>query len=135
MIRALDELAEALHLTNGAPRPRRVAASVTLWDQFGQPITPKRWAALEGKLACPLPALESRGDGLWSFPSGWRTVWDLAAHLLEQRPSWHLPSQLTLADWQNAQVFAGVRSTLVEALNVDAEDIHRPSRLQADLGA
>jgi hypothetical protein len=139
MRRALDELAEALSAAQGGDcwtsGPRRIAASVELRQQFGLPITPSRWSALQRALACPLPPLERRRDGLWSFPRGWRTVWDLAAFLAGQCPDWQAPHGRALADWQEAQVFVAVRVCLIEALNVSADEVVRTARLMADLGA
>jgi hypothetical protein len=130
----LDELAEALHATNGSPCPRRVTASVELRQQFGLPITPTRWQALEQQLSIPLPPLERQPGRLWAFPNGWTTILDLAGYLAEQRPAGRVPAGCTPADWQEAQVFAGVRACLVESGNLDAEEVVRSARLMADLG-
>jgi hypothetical protein len=134
MRRVLDELAEALSAIQGGPS-RRIAASVELRQQFGLPITPSCWRALEQQLNCPLPPLQRRTDGLWSYPRGWRTVWDLADYLAERRQGWQPPRGRTESDWREAQVFVGVRACLVEALNVDREEVVRTARLMADLGA
>jgi hypothetical protein len=108
---------------------------VALPDQFHRPITPRLWAVLEKALACPLPPLECSSGGL-SFPHGWTTVWDVAAYLAEQRPGWEAPSSGEGVDnWREAQVFAGVRGCLIEALNVPVEAVVRSARLTADLGA
>ena len=88
MSRALDELAAAIVAAQGGRPPRRVVTSVALRRQFGLPITPSRWAALERELGCPLPALEPRHAGLWSFPRGWMTVCDMADYLAGCRPGW-----------------------------------------------
>jgi hypothetical protein len=135
MKRVLDELADALSAAHGHPCPRRIAGTVGLPGQFGLPITPSRWAALEQRLACSLPPLQRRGDGLWSFPRGWTTVWDLADYLAERRPGWGFPSGRELADWREAQIFVCVRDLLVEALNVSPEQVVRSARLMEDLGA
>jgi hypothetical protein len=133
--RVLDELASALSTSQGSPLPRRIAESVELWHQFGLPITPSLWAVLERQLGCFLPALERQNTGLWSFPRGWKTVWDIAAFLAEHRPGWQPPQGKGVADWQEAQVFVGVRSCLMEALNVSPAEVVRTARLMADLGA
>jgi hypothetical protein len=136
MNRVLDELAAALHDAQAMPwRPRRVSASVELRHQFGLPITPSRWAELGRSFGCPLPPLERSPVGLWDFPHGWTTVWDLAGHVATHRPQWAPPVDRTVKEWREAQIFAGVRAALVEALNVDEEDVVRPARLVDDLGA
>jgi hypothetical protein len=135
MKRLLDELAQALSTAQSSPLPRRIASSVALRQQFGLPITPSRWVALEQQLGCPLPALERRTAGLWAFPRGWTTVWDVAAYLAEHRTGWQPPECREVADWREAQVFVGVRICLVEALNVSPEEVVRTARLMADLGA
>jgi hypothetical protein len=135
MTAVLDDLAEALHAAQGSPLPRRIAASVELRQQFGLPITPSRWAALTQQLRCSLPPLERRSDGLWWFPRGWTTVWDVAGHLAERCANCELPLHRSAEEWRNAQVFAGVRACLMTALNVPAEEVVRAARLGADLGA
>jgi hypothetical protein len=135
MRRVLDELADALSMAQGTPSRRRIAGSVELRHQFGLPITPGRWEALEARLACALPPLERRSEGLWSFPHGWKTVWDLAAYLADNYQGWLAPRDRSAADWREARVFVRVRACLVEALNVDPELVVRPARLIADLGA
>lgn len=135
MRRTLDDLAEAFHAANGPRYPRRVARSDELFRQFGLPITPSRWAELERHLGCVLPPLERCRDGLWSFPRRWETVWDLARYLNDVCPDWQPPPAACAADWLEAQVFIGIRETLVEALNVDKERVVRSARLMADLGA
>jgi len=134
MRRVLDELADVLSTAQGALVPRRISTSVELRHQFGLPITPARWAVLERQLSCALPPLERRIDGLWAFPNGWQTIWDLAAYLVESQRGWLAPRSRSVADWREAQVFVGVRACLVEALNMDPEQVVRPARLMADLG-
>jgi hypothetical protein len=135
MTRVLDELADAIEIVRGHQVPRRIVSSVELARQFDLPVTPSLWSELGRELACPLPPLERRPDGLWSFPLGWVTVWALADHLAGCRPNWEPPQGRTEKDWREAQVFVGVCACLVEALNVDPEQIVRSSRLQGDLGA
>jgi hypothetical protein len=135
MRRVLDELADALDAVQGRPRPRLVRASVELRHQFGLPITPSCWAELGHLLRCPLPPLGRRPDGVWSFPCGWTTVWDVAAYLAERCPDWEPPRGETSAVWREAQVFVRVRASLVEALNVSPEKVVRSARLIKDLGA
>lgn len=135
MKRLLDELAASLHGCQGGRAPRRVHGSADLKDQFGLPITPSRWAELSQQLTCRLPPLERRSDGLWSFPRGWTTVWDMGAYVAERHPDWQPRAGGTVEDWVEAQVFVGVRDVMVEALNVDEEEVVRSARLQQDLGA
>jgi hypothetical protein len=135
MGRPLDDLAEALHAANGPRRQRLVVCSDQLFRQFGLPITPSRWAECARQLRCVLPPLSRSPYGLWSFPCGWETVWDLTHYLSETHPGWQSPEAASVADWVEAQVFVGVRETLMEALNVDKSRVMRSARLVADLGA
>ena len=91
MRRALDELAEAISTAHGSPSPCRIATSVELRRQFSLPITPSRWAVLAQHLACPLPALDRPKTGLWAFPHGWKTVWDIVDYLAGHRPDLQRP--------------------------------------------
>jgi hypothetical protein len=134
MPRLLDELAEALHTVRGKPCPRRVVASLELREQFGLPITPTRWQELGRQLSVSLPPLKRHPGRLWSFPDGWRTVCDLALSLAEQRTGGELAADCSAGDWQEAQIFIGVRDCLVEVALVDPEAIVRSARLEADLG-
>src|SRR5262245_58017720 len=125
MSRVLDELATAFHTAQGSHLPWRVVGSLELGQQLRQPITPAQWTKLQRRIPCPLPPLERDVSGQWSFPCGWVTVVDLATHVAHLWPSWHLPTKVSVEDWRNAQVFAGVRSCLVECLNVDPEQVVR----------
>lgn len=98
MKRALDELADVFHQAGARRYPRRVTSFVDLSRQFGLPITPSRWAHLERLLPCRLPPLERRSEGLWAFPCGWKTVWDLAAHVARCCPDWQPPPRTSTAD-------------------------------------
>jgi hypothetical protein len=60
---------------------------------------------------------------------------ELSKIILRQHSEWVLPSPLQEATWREAQVFAGVRAVLVDALNVDPEEAVRTATLQGDLGA
>jgi hypothetical protein len=131
--RILDELAEALHGAEGSPVPRRVVSSVELWRQFRLPITPARWRAVSARLGLPLPPLLRQCGNLWTFPEGWTTVFDLAEYIARHWPEWTAPDPCKEADWREAQVFAGVRACLMEACNLDADEVVRPARLMADL--
>jgi hypothetical protein len=135
MPRILDELADAIEIVRGHQVPRRIVSSVDLCQQFGVPITPALWSSLGRELACPLPPLEKREDESWSFPQGWATVWDLADHIAGCRPGLEPPQGRTEKDWREAQIFVGVSACLVEALNVDPEQVVRSARLMGDLGA
>jgi hypothetical protein len=63
-----------------------------------------------------------------------QTIADLAAYVAVAHPGWHVPDSCWEAHWREAQVFAGVRACLVEAANVDPDEVVRPARLQQDLG-
>jgi hypothetical protein len=135
MKRVLDELADGLHAMRPTGLPRVIIDRVELGRQFKLPITPRAWHTLAGRLACILPSLQSRRSGLWSFPNRCNTVWDLARFVADQHTDWETPPRMSVSDWREAQVFAGVRACLVDALNVDSEEVVRSARLQADLGA
>lgn len=49
-------------------------------------------------------------------------------------PELERPAARTEAAWHNAQVFAGVKVTLADALAVDPEKVTRRARLKRDLG-
>ena len=132
----LDELADA---SPQHPRfsisPRIVVTSLQLRDQFAPPLTPRLWQEIGSKLACILPPLKRLPQGRWTLPNRCQTVGALGNIVVRQHSDWVLPSQLRETTWREAQVFAGVRATLIEALNVDPEEVVRTARLQADLGA
>jgi acyl carrier protein len=133
-MRVLDEMADAFHRirVRGGCGRREVISSDRLEDQFGSPVAPEHWASLERRLDCLLPPLEfDQGPG-W-LPRGLITVWDLAAYISAHGPFWAAPRELTTSAWREAQIFAGVREVLVEAGNLDPEQITRPARLVADL--
>jgi hypothetical protein len=136
-MRVLDELAEAFHVIRGSWQPRRVVPSLDLalhfTAPFSFPLSPVTWRQLGEELGCPLPPLAWR-DERWALPDGWSSVIDLAL-FVAQRRDWLPPAGYSVTAWVEAQVFAGVRSVLVEALNVHKEEVVRPARLMADLGA
>jgi hypothetical protein len=135
MKNVLDKLAEAICASCWRLKPRVVVARVELRHQFGLPITPTRWQALDVQLACSLSPLEKAAGGLWRFPRNCNTIWDLAALVANQHPDWKSTSRNEADEWREAQIFVRVSACLVEALNVDSEKVTRTARLQADLGA
>jgi hypothetical protein len=133
-VRVLDEVADAVQAGRGGRVFRPVVTAVGIADQFGFPVTGPRWAAMERRLGCPLPPLDY-DQGHWWLPPGLATVWDLVDHVARCRPELEPPAARTAAAWREAQVFAGVRETLVDALNIGPADVTRRARLRADLGA
>lgn len=132
--RVLDELAEALHVLNGKPGERQVATSLRLNEQFAQPIRPEAWGRLERSLGCTLPALKPAGED-WEFPEEWTSVADLATYVSRCRTDWVAPSRVTLFDWREAQIFAGVSRIVSEQLSIPLEEISRSDRFVEDLHA
>jgi hypothetical protein len=130
----LPELADALHRLRGERQPRTVVSSLDLWQQFALPITPSCWRDLGEQLGCVLPELRRRTEGLWGFPARVERVLDLVEWV--RRAAGQEPiSEVNVAIWEKAQIFAGVRSCLVDALNIDPEEVVPKARLMDDLGA
>jgi hypothetical protein len=132
-MRVLDEVAEAIRRARGS-RQRSVLAPFGLEQQFGYPITAREWTAIERHLACPLPPVEFT-QGHWFLPDGFETIWDLVDHAARWHPEWEPPADRTEAAWREAQIFAGVRVVVAEALAVEPKAVTRQARLKADLGA
>jgi hypothetical protein len=122
-------LAAALHRLRGKPRPRRIVNSLKLLSQFPGDFSPRDWNRLAQELGIPLPPLE-RGQ----FPHAWQTVWDLALYVAERRPDWEFTSELSVRDWREAQIFAGVRDCLIDATGYPPAKIHREASFVNDLG-
>jgi hypothetical protein len=131
-MRVLDEVADAIQAARGAA-PHPVLSSFNLEGQFGRPIAPKQWAAIQSSLACSLPPLEFV-QGHWLLPGGFETIWDLVAHASRAHPGWEPPAERTVDAWRNAQVFAGVRTVLADAGALDKRQVVREARLKRDLG-
>jgi hypothetical protein len=132
-MRVLDEVAEAIRRAGGRS-PRPLLKEFGLREQFEHPITPKQWIAIQQYLACPLPLLEFV-EGFGFRPIGFATIWDLVDHATRWHPEWEPSTDRTEAAWREAQIFAGVRIVLVEALNVEPKAVTRQARIKADLGA
>ncbi len=130
-MRVLDELAAAFHALGGKWGQRHVQSSLDLSAQFS--LSPDAWRRLGKAVGCVLPPLV-RHDEQWVFPDGWSSVHQLALYVAQRR-DWLPPADYSVAEWREAQVFAGVRDVLMEALNVDREQVVRKARLMADLGA
>jgi hypothetical protein len=106
--RILDELADAYHRAQGCPQPRRITLATTLVGCFP---TAKR------------------------LPTEWVDLWEIADDLARRYPDWEPLHERTATAWREAQIFVGVRQVLVEALNVEPNQVVRSARLVADLGA
>lgn len=133
MTRTLDELAAALRAVRSSFHTGPVVRTVRLARQFGLPVAPDTWGQLARRLGCALPPLAGDRAWGWGFPHGWQTVRDLAEYVAGQKSGWEPPGACSEADWREAQVFAGVRAQLVEALNLDPDEVTRQARLMADL--
>jgi hypothetical protein len=131
-MRVLDEVADAVHLARGERCPRPVRAGERLDDLIGGAATDRRWAAAARHLGCPLPPVRF-DQGHWFLPTGFETVWDVVDHVARHRRDWEPPAERTAAAWREAQVFAGVRSVLVDAGNLEPAEVTRGARLRADL--
>ncbi|HEX4608969.1 MAG TPA: hypothetical protein VH092_12250 [Urbifossiella sp.] len=131
-MRVLDELADALQTARGWRLPRPVRASVRLEEVLGTLVTGDRWAAAAKRLGCPFPPV-TFDQGHWLLPDGLETVWDLADHVARHHPDWAPPAARSPEEWREAQILAGVREVLVDAGNLDPDEITRPSRLRKDL--
>jgi hypothetical protein len=129
-MRVLDEVADAVRIARGG-YAHPVTSSIVLEELFGGSPTPRQWAAMQKHLGCPLVEFD---QGHW-FPlrDDFLTVWELVAYVAEYRPDWEPPREPTTAAWRNAQIFAGVRAVLVDAGNLDPEQVVREARFVRDL--
>lgn len=132
-MRVLDEVATAIRLARGSGRLPILTPFGLEW-QADQPLTPREWSVIQKHLGCDLPPLEFV-QGHWFLPDGFATIWDLADCVACAHPEWESPAERTEGAWREAQIFAGVRIVLVEALNVDFHQVTRGARLKRDLGA
>ena len=100
----------------------RLFAGLALAFAHGRGKLPpsERFIAGAGDLGFPVPIVFAWAAALSEF---------VAAH----HPDWERPAERTQGAWRNAQVFAGVRSVLVDAGNLDPNDVVRPARLVPDL--
>lgn len=130
-MRVLDEVADAIRMARGG-RTIPVHSAVLLEDILDGPITPRHWLALAEHLGCPMPPLEF-DQGHWFRKDEFVTVWDLVEHVARHRPKWERPSEMTVAVWQEAQVFVGVREVLADVGNIDPGEVVRTARLGPDL--
>lgn len=131
-MRVLDEVAVAIRLARGSGR-LPILTPFALERQAEQPLTPREWSVIQKHLACDLPPLQFV-QGHWFLPDGFDTIWDLVDRAARAHPSWELPTERTEAAWREAQLFAGLRITLVDALDVRPEAVVRSARIMADLG-
>jgi hypothetical protein len=128
--RVLDEIAAAFWTFGRFPR---VVSSLELADNFPR-LTPGIWDRFAAEWDCPLPQLEPTDEG-WTFPAECETVESLARHVARFRCDWMPPASVTVHDWREAQIFAGVRKVTVECLCVPKEAVVREARFVEDLGA
>ena len=126
-MRVLDEVAAAINLAREEPGPRPVISAFGLEEQFTYTLHPNGWAAIQRHLGCKLPPLVFV-QGHWLLPDGFTTIWDLVEVAADAHPDWDPPETRTEAAWRNAQVFAGVRDVMVDALCVDPKDVTRKTR-------
>ena len=126
-MRVLDEVAAAINLARAQPAPRPVISAFGLEDQFAYTLHPHGWAAIQSHLGCQLPPLVFT-QGHWFFPEGFATIWDLVEVAADAHPDWDPPEVRSVAAWRNAQIFAGVRDVMVEALGVESEEVTRDLR-------
>jgi hypothetical protein len=128
-MRVLDEVADAVRIARGGIA-HPVRSSVLLADLFDGPVTWRHYAAMQKHLGCPLLEFD---QGHRFEVEDFVTVWELVAYVAVHHPDWELPSERTTAAWRNAQIFAGVRSVLVDAGNLDPKEVVREARLVPDL--
>lgn len=132
-MRVLDEVAIAIRRARGSGR-RPILTPFGLEQQADSPFTPREWAVIQKHLACDVPPLQF-AQGHWFLPDGFATIWDLVDCAARFRPDWETPAERTEAAWREAQIFAGVKIELVDALSIDAKLVTRKARLKRDLGA
>jgi hypothetical protein len=128
-MRVLDEVADAIRIARGG-LTHPVTSSILLEHLFGGPVTWRHYAAMQKHLGCPLLEFD---QGHWFEIREFSTVWELVEFVAAHHPDWEQPAERTPAAWRNAQVFAGVRCVLVDAGNLDPNDVVRPARLLPDL--
>ncbi|MDA0835790.1 MAG: hypothetical protein O2955_15115 [Planctomycetota bacterium] len=131
----LDEIAEVLWMLHGRHQPQPINSSVAFEDQFPMGLDIDMWRCLERHLEVILPPLELDEVGHCYLPEGLVTIWDFANYVAWYRPDWDPPCQFTFVAWREAQIFAGVRHMLCDALSVEADEVVRSARLMGDLGA
>lgn len=131
-MRALDEVAEAIYRARGSRLP--IVSAVGIEEQFGGPLTSERWDVLRQYLACALPSMWY-AEGRWFLPDGVETIWDIVDYASRYHPDLEPPTERTEVAWREGQIFAGVKSVLIDALSIDSELVTRQARLKRDLGA
>jgi hypothetical protein len=128
-MRVLDEVADAIRIARGGIA-HPIRSSVVLEDLFGGPVATGQYAAMQKHLGCPLLEFD---QGHWFAITDFLTVWELVAYIAVHHPDWELPRAPTVAAWRNAQVFAGVRAVLMDAGNLDPNEVVREARFVRDL--
>src|SRR5262249_15872029 len=127
-MRALDEVAEAIRRAHGHRWRLAVLASFLLEDHFGGTLVPEEWAIVQDHLACSLPPLNFV-QGHWFLPDGFTPSWDLGEPPLDAPPRREPPTARTVETWREAQIFAGVKIVMIDALDVDPEAVVRSARI------
>jgi hypothetical protein len=150
--RLLDDVAIAFHNTRVAiddlfserPRgwffkgrkgPRKIISSLWVDEQIDMAQLRYSWRELGKQIDCPLPAIElSKGDELlWHGQRA--TLSHIIDHVIRcgKLGNRSPPPSLTVADWRNAQVFAGVQQVLIDQCGVDKDEVFRSASLVDDL--
>jgi hypothetical protein len=146
--RLLDDVAQAIHQTRAyliradqkgfaiiKPRvKRRIVRSLLLKDQFELVYCDRYWRHLWKNLSCPLPSFPC-DDSSHRFASSF-SIQDVVDHvvdvgLLGNRVA---TGGVTVQQWVNAQVFAGVQQVTIDACGVDREEVFRSAHFVNDLG-
>src|SRR5262245_45743157 len=127
-MRVLDEVAEAIRRAHGRRYRPAVVSSFSLEQHFGGTLAPEEWAVVQKHLACGLPPLEFAA-GHWFLPTGLTTSGGDGERGLDADSDWRPPTARTVAAWREAQVFAGVKIVMVDALGVEPEAVVRSARI------
>ena len=146
--RLLDDVAHAIHQTRVQliradqkgfalikPRiKRKIVRSLLLEDQFEPAYCERYWRHLWKNLSCPLPSVP-RVDSVNRLASSF-SIQDVVDHvvnvgLLGNRVA---TEGITVQQWVNAQVFAGVQQVTIDACGVDREEVYRSAHFVNDLG-
>lgn len=146
--RLLDDVAHAIHQTrvqlNRAdqkgfafikPRvKRRIVRSLLLEDQFEPAFCERYWRYLWGNLSCPLPSFPRVGSE-HRFASRF-SIQDVVDHVVDVGLLGNRVAidSVTVQQWVNAQVFAGVQQVTIDACGVDREEVFRSAHFVNDLG-
>ena len=136
--RLLDDFAHAVHQTRVQlvrldqkkkswfpPRvKRRIIKSLLLDDQFSPFPREQYWELLWKHINCPSPEVHSS-----------LLVQDAVKHIVDsgQLGDRIPPGEVTVQQWINAQVFAGVQTVTIEQCGVSKEAVYRSAHFVKDL--